>query len=458
MFHLAILVALLLALAGVIAYLGDRLGTAVGRRRLSLFGWRPRRTGQLIGIAAGIVIMLSTLGILTLAFRGAASVLVNAQHTYQELAGLRLERRGLQGQVGQLSEQIDASSAKLRSFEQQLTETQAKLQAAQKSRDDALSARDQARKDAQQAQQQAVQLRDTANQLKQQLAGLGTQVSNLKISAEHLGEVNRALTQSNAELQDKNTTLQQGNALLSTQNKELQLNLGKLSKQVTTLQTQIDALNGKLAEQAQALTSAQQQVQAFNSGNIVYQKGQIIYQGTISAQDPGDIQTALSAFVQDANNETLRKGAGQIALTPEQVKSLIDAIAASPGADVVALISPANQVPKAQIQVEVEAYENDKLLSAGQLLVSRQVYLGTPAAPITQADMRSALAGLIADATSKLQQLGLFAGESPELVDLSEESFTALLSRMSGSVVIGLVAAEPVYRSGPAKLELTIIR
>ena len=43
------LVVLLIFLAGVTAYAGDRLGMFVARRRLSLFGIRPRRTGQIVG-------------------------------------------------------------------------------------------------------------------------------------------------------------------------------------------------------------------------------------------------------------------------------------------------------------------------------------------------------------------------------------------------------------------------
>ena len=64
------LLLVLMVLAGFIAYAGDVLGTTVGRRRLSLFGWRPKRTGRVVGIAAGVLVMLSTMGVLSLAFRG----------------------------------------------------------------------------------------------------------------------------------------------------------------------------------------------------------------------------------------------------------------------------------------------------------------------------------------------------------------------------------------------------
>lgn len=47
-------------ISGVIAYLGDALGTVVGKKRLSLFGMRPRFTALFIAISTGIMITLST--------------------------------------------------------------------------------------------------------------------------------------------------------------------------------------------------------------------------------------------------------------------------------------------------------------------------------------------------------------------------------------------------------------
>jgi len=51
-------VALVMALAGIVAYVGDRVGHQVGRKRLSLFGIRPRYTSTMVAIATGVVIAL----------------------------------------------------------------------------------------------------------------------------------------------------------------------------------------------------------------------------------------------------------------------------------------------------------------------------------------------------------------------------------------------------------------
>lgn len=45
-------------LAGVIAYIGDRVGHQVGRKRLTLFNIRPRHTSTIIAVATGMIIAL----------------------------------------------------------------------------------------------------------------------------------------------------------------------------------------------------------------------------------------------------------------------------------------------------------------------------------------------------------------------------------------------------------------
>lgn len=51
-------VLIILIIAGAVAYVGDRVGHQVGRRRLTLFGIRPRYTSTIIAVATGVVIAL----------------------------------------------------------------------------------------------------------------------------------------------------------------------------------------------------------------------------------------------------------------------------------------------------------------------------------------------------------------------------------------------------------------
>ena len=53
-----LLVIFIVCLAGAIAYVGDRVGHQVGRKRLSLFGIRPRYTSTIVAIGTGMLIAL----------------------------------------------------------------------------------------------------------------------------------------------------------------------------------------------------------------------------------------------------------------------------------------------------------------------------------------------------------------------------------------------------------------
>jgi hypothetical protein len=63
------LVVFIMAVAGLVAYVGDRVGHQVGRRRLTLFGLRPRYTSTIVAVATGMLIALAvTLSALLLSY------------------------------------------------------------------------------------------------------------------------------------------------------------------------------------------------------------------------------------------------------------------------------------------------------------------------------------------------------------------------------------------------------
>lgn len=61
-----LLIVALLVLGGVLSTLGDRLGSRVGKARLSLFNMRPRRTAVVITVLTGSLISALSLGLLLL--------------------------------------------------------------------------------------------------------------------------------------------------------------------------------------------------------------------------------------------------------------------------------------------------------------------------------------------------------------------------------------------------------
>lgn len=60
------IILILLAVSGLIAYLGDYLGRRIGKKRVSVFGLRPKHTSILLTIVTGVMITFTTLAVILL--------------------------------------------------------------------------------------------------------------------------------------------------------------------------------------------------------------------------------------------------------------------------------------------------------------------------------------------------------------------------------------------------------
>lgn len=103
-------VALVIALAGGVAYVGDRVGHQVGRKRLSLFGIRPRYTSTIIAIGTGMVIALVVTLIAIFASQQVKTAFFKMNSINQQISELARRERDLEAKVntGRLVEPVDA--------------------------------------------------------------------------------------------------------------------------------------------------------------------------------------------------------------------------------------------------------------------------------------------------------------------------------------------------------------
>ncbi|MDQ2818075.1 MAG: DUF3084 domain-containing protein [Candidatus Eremiobacteraeota bacterium] len=85
-------VVLIVIVAGAIAYIGDRVGHLVGRRRMTLFGLRPRYTSTIFAIAFGMLIALLVVGVVTLFSYDARQALFSINKLNSQVASLTRER------------------------------------------------------------------------------------------------------------------------------------------------------------------------------------------------------------------------------------------------------------------------------------------------------------------------------------------------------------------------------
>ncbi|MEM7737277.1 MAG: DUF3084 domain-containing protein [Deinococcota bacterium] len=528
MLYTVSLLTLLIAMAGVIAYAGDVLGTTIGRRRLSLFGWRPKRTGQVVGVAVGILIMLVTLSILAVAFRGAAAVLLDAQRAATELASLRAERRELEQEVNTINNRLaDAEAtiasarderdaalierdealaersralqeatrfsnsvidlrAEITGLDTNLLTVQEELDAAQTSLAEIELERDNARQELATANdavataelavqrlssqvEQASNARDQVlaeraellrNQLllEQQATDLEGQVGILRSNVQILQDQADSLEARNVQLLESNRSLRVANSVLAGENETLRSNVGDLDSRVLALEDQLNTLRTDLSNQADALVRAREQVRGVSDGALTFEQGEEIYRIVVSAQAPVDIQSSLAEAVTTASSIALGRGAGELRLATNTVNTLVEDMAATDGSDLLRFISPADQYGPSTLEVSFDLRENERLLDAGQLLVSRPIFLGEGDTAKSDTALRDDVTRLSATARQSLQTLGYSGNSTSSLPTAEVETLLAWLNRLSGEALVGVVAKEPIYVAGNAQLEFVIVR
>lgn len=115
-----LLILALLVLGGVLSTLGDRLGTRVGKARLSLFNLRPRRTAVLITVLTGSLISAVSLGLMLLVSQRLRTGLF-------ELDQLERRLRDSRNALDSSREQLQRSQSELRRAEGGQRQARSKL-------------------------------------------------------------------------------------------------------------------------------------------------------------------------------------------------------------------------------------------------------------------------------------------------------------------------------------------
>ena len=136
---------------GVIAFIGDRVGMRAGRKRLTVFGLRPKYTSIIIAILTGVVTASCTLGILSIASENVRLAVFHLTQLRQDLRQtqarnltLKAEYELVQSDLTKLSKKWQAAQVELDTVNQTLTGLRAKIgpltQAKERAEQDATTA------------------------------------------------------------------------------------------------------------------------------------------------------------------------------------------------------------------------------------------------------------------------------------------------------------------------------
>ena len=123
MFGLA-LILILAIMGGAIAFIGDKLGSKIGKKRLSIFGLRPYHTSILMTIVTGVLIATATLVVLSVASNDVKTALFGMDKLKQEIAVLNQDKQTVQKELGDKNVLITSLDGQIKEGTDKLLELQ----------------------------------------------------------------------------------------------------------------------------------------------------------------------------------------------------------------------------------------------------------------------------------------------------------------------------------------------
>lgn len=322
-----LLILALLVLGGVLSTLGDRLGSRVGKARLSLFNLRPRRTAVLITVLTGSLISAMSLGLML-------------------LVSERL-RTGL-FELDQLEERLSGTRNQLEASRQRLSTSQAEVAQAQAGQ--------------RKVQQELAQAERRSAALRKELAPLQAQRARLE--------------------RDK-LALEKQNVSLEGQRARLSEVVRGRDAEIQRTEAELAAVRRRIAAGAQELRELENNLIALRRGDVVITTGQPLASAKVKLDNPGQAREVINALLQQANLNAFRRvlpGEAvdrQILLVPSNDISRLEGLLERPGTWVVSILSAANVLRgERQVLAFPDLRPNRRVVAAGEVMARTTIEAG----------------------------------------------------------------------------------
>ena len=295
------LIVVLVLTGGVIAFIGDRLGSKVGKKKLSLFGLRPKHTSILVTIITGILITTVTFGILAIASKDVRTALFGMNKLKAELNEKQSMLEEASGALVNVKNDLNTTKEEYAKSKKDLEETQEDLEIAQ----------------------QAAEL------LRQEQVALQNRNQELWLDNQTLIENNQSLAQNNQFLLVNNESLKADNLELEKTNNDLQEGIENIRERP-----------------------------------IIYRVGELLASGVIKkTDDPVKIQNDLNQIIALANSKIIDRLGTEgskdgVWIYPIEYQKAMDRLKQAKGDTVIRLIVAANLVKGDPVLTELEMHPN----------------------------------------------------------------------------------------------------
>jgi uncharacterized protein (DUF3084 family) len=482
-----ILIAAILILGGVIATVGDRIGTRVGKARLSLFNLRPKNTAVLVTIFTGGLISASTLGILFAADEGLRKGVFELEDIQTDLRQKREQLKTAETQKSQVETELNQAKIAQAKAQQDLQAINKSLQAANAKQ---LQTQAQLNRTISQQAQTQTQLQRTQGQLGQVVTQYQKAIAELQSVYNQRKELQAAVEQLKTERQrlyaEAKKAIDEAKTAIEKRDRELanrQEAIEQRDRKIAQLDQLIQKRNVEVAAREQVITKresrlkeleAQQQqlelevarlekyYQSYRDlrlGKLALVRGQVLAAGVVRVTQPTAARQAVEQLLQEANRnanlELSEPGANSanaelLRFTQERVEKLSKQI--EDGQEYVVRIFSAGNYVRGEKQIEffADTARNELVFSEGAVLATTTADSKT----MTSYQLQQRLEILISASQFRARNAGIIENVQ---VDGTFLRFINQLRQYNQPLEIKAIAANDTYTAGPLRVKLVAI-
>ncbi|MBS6028604.1 MAG: DUF3084 domain-containing protein [Negativicoccus succinicivorans] len=327
----------LAVMGGLIAFLGDKIGSKVGKKRISLFGMRPKYTSILVTVLTGIMIALMTIGVLSALSENVRTALFGMEQLQGELGRLGSEVQQKNAELERSKAQLAEQTTEYNRMTERVRETNTQLALAQE-QESYMRAQLQvveeayrkAQDDVHASAEEIAQLEAMRGELTENIQKLDAEAERLRTNIVSLREgqvvfrvgqiLSSAVVESHLSADQAQQVLVN---VLNDTNRLLQKQLN--TQEGTTLIRVLPATLEKASTELQD-TDRKKLVRVVAAGNIIYgepawvdfvihddlllyRQGETVYAADLSAYSGrGNIEMSVLQFLQDVNQQAKQKG------------------------------------------------------------------------------------------------------------------------------------------------------
>jgi uncharacterized protein (DUF3084 family) len=482
-----ILIAAILILGGVIATVGDRIGTRVGKARLCVFKLRPKNTAVVVTIFTGGLISASTLGILFAADEGLRKGVFELEDIQTDLRQKREQLKTAETQKSQVESELNQARIAQAKAQQDLQAINQSLQAANAKQ---LQTQAQLNRTISQQAQTQTQLQRTQGQLGQvvtqyqkaiaELQSVSNQRKELQAAVELLkterqrlyaeakkaiDEAKTAIEKRDRELANRQEAIEardqkigQLDQLIQKRNVEVAAREQVIAKRESRLK-ELEAQQEQLELEVARLEKYYQSYRDLRLGKLALIRGQVLSAAVIRVTQPAAAHQAVVQLLQEANRnanlELSEPGANPanvelLRVTQDRVDQLSKQI--SDGQEYVVRIFSAGNYVRGEKQIEffADTARNQLVFSGGAVLATTSADSKT----MTSYQLQQRLEILISASQFRARNAGIVENVQ---VDGTFLRFVAQLRQYNQPLEIKAIAAEDTYTAGPLRVKLVAI-